>query len=57
MCVPYLNSWKGRYEIPHPTEMYVYGIPYLLMNECMYLFIYLVNSEDGGIDKNIKEVD
>ena len=22
----------------------------------MYLFIYLVNSEDGGIDKNIKEV-
>ena len=22
----------------------------------MYLFIYLVKSEDGGIDKNIKEV-
>ena len=22
--VPYLNSWKGRYKIPHPTGMYVF---------------------------------
>ena len=28
-----------------------------IMYVLTYLFLYLVNSEDGGIDKNIKEVD